>query len=41
MATRADMLAQVPFFALLDAEERAQLGERLDVQAAAAALGGG
>src|SRR5258708_1423779 len=31
MTTHADMLAEVPFFALLDDQERATLAERLDV----------
>jgi len=31
MPTNAERLAEVPFFALLDDEERAQLAERLDV----------
>ncbi len=31
MPTHADMLAEVPFFALLDAQERATLAEQIDV----------
>ena len=31
MTTHSEMLAEVPFFALLDDQERATLAERLDL----------